>query len=268
MIAKEDYEEPRCPFCMPDQKQTVPISRIVEKLDEYLFKKDFSGAKRHLEYWKTEADALGDFRGKLSILNELVGLSRKTENEKDALLYADEALTLCEDATLCGSITVGTTLLNVATAYKAFGKAKEALPLYERAKGLYENSLADSDDRRAGLYNNYALALMDEGQFERAEELFLKALKVLENVQKSEAERAITYCNLADLITAKDGYASGKEKIETYLKRAFSLLTSCARTDGEFAYACEKCAPIFGYYKLPEYAEKVKKIAEEIYERN
>ena len=55
----------------------IPTFRVLEKLDEILRKNDFDSAKRHLLYWLEEAKMLGDNDGKLLVLNELMGLSRK-----------------------------------------------------------------------------------------------------------------------------------------------------------------------------------------------
>ena len=121
-------------------------------------------------------------------------------NIKERSLKAcDTAITLADEMRLDESITMGTTLINAATAYKAFGDAERALPLYEKAKEIYEARLESNDRRLGGLYNNMALALKDTEQFERAKDMFLMALSVIEKIGGGELEMAITYCNMADL---------------------------------------------------------------------
>ena len=53
----------------------IPTDRVIDKLDDYLSKKDFDGAKRHLNYWLTESRALSDGNGEILILNELISIS-------------------------------------------------------------------------------------------------------------------------------------------------------------------------------------------------
>ena len=56
-----DYTDPICPFCTDQfQKQPpvhpIPISRVLEKLDEHLGRNDYSSAEKHLLYWLGEAE--------------------------------------------------------------------------------------------------------------------------------------------------------------------------------------------------------------------
>ena len=53
MLNKEDYEEPRCLLDMDRSADrpafSVPLGRVIEKLDEYLGRNDWPGAERHLD---------------------------------------------------------------------------------------------------------------------------------------------------------------------------------------------------------------------------
>ena len=241
----------------------IPISRVLQKLDEYLGRKDIAAAQRHLEYWEKDAKASGDMRGLLTVTNEQIGFYRKTERETEALSAAEKAIALAEEMKLSDSVTMGTTLVNAATAYKAFGYAEKALPLYEKAKCLYEAKLAPNDGRLGGLYNNMALTLLEIGKFAEAEVLFNKALAVMEQVQDGEAEMAITWCNLADLYNAK-----GENRIKECLENAFELIsTETLPRNGYYAFVCEKCANTFAYYGYPYCERELKKRARTIYER-
>lgn len=268
-LLKEDYEEPICPFCTPDKVTTVPVGRIIEKLDEYLSRNNYSAAESHLRYWLDEAVGVNDKRGQLAIINELIGLNRKLGNEAEALSFSEKALALSEVLGLTETITHGTTLLNAATAYKAFGQADKALTLYEKAKSLYEKLLSNDDERLGGLYNNMALALLDLESFDEAEKMFNHAIAVMRLTKNGEPETAITYCNLANLVEAKLGLEIGDSKIKEYLETAMELLnTDGIAHDGNYAYVCEKCAPTFGYYGFFAYENELNKRSRRIYERS
>lgn len=76
-VKKEDYEEPCCPLKMDLSAPPVPVGRVLEKLDGYLSRNDYIEAQRLLKYWYDEAVCVGDERGRLTLLNEQVGLYRK-----------------------------------------------------------------------------------------------------------------------------------------------------------------------------------------------
>lgn len=267
-IGKEDYAEPVCPFCKPDQIETIPVDRVIEKLDAYLHKNDYASAERHLRYWLSEAKAHGDNRGALTILNEQIGLYRKISREQEAMQACAEALQTVKACNLDGSVTMGTTLVNAATAYKAFGKASDAIPLYNQAQAIYEQNLSENDARLGGLYNNAALSYMECGGFDEAQALFDKALEVM-TANGSLLEMAITHCNLADLVNARVGTEAGEAEIAAQLERAESLLfDSAVVQNGYAAFVYEKCAPTFGYYGYFLTRQELEKRARELYERS
>lgn len=267
-LSKEDYTEPRCPLCMHPEIKPIPVNRVIEKLDSFLDKNDYHAAERHLHYWLSEAEACNDTHGRLTVLNEMIGLFRKTNKESECLEAIDAALYLASNMGIEQSVSFGTTLVNAATGYKAFGKAENALPLYRKARELYENNLDCNDGKLGGLYNNMALTLAELKQYREAEELFNKAADIMSKQEHGELEVAITYLNLADLIAAESGLEDGAEKIEEYLSSAENLLNKeNLPRDGYYAYVCEKCAPVFGYYGYFMTEHELNERARTIHER-
>lgn len=275
MILKpEDYFEPACPFCVEHHKdeppvRSIPTDRILTKLDEYLSKDDYSAAERHLLYWLDEAKGGRDIRGNLLMRNELMGLYRKLGREKDALSCVDAALKIIIDEGLTDNIGAATTYLNCATVYKAFGMAKKSIPLFEKAKEIYKCNLKENDERFGGLYNNMALAYVDLKEFSKADELYKKALDVMENVDGGEPETAITYLNMANATEAEHGLENAENIIKEYLEKAIELLDlSISETDGNYAFVCRKCSSVFGYYGYFFYQKELERRAKKIYERS
>ena len=267
-LPKTDYEEPACLLNMHPEAAPIPVGRVTEKLDFYLSRKDYAAAERHLRYWLSEADACHDLKGKLTVLNEQIGLYRRIDQEAECLRAISDALSLADSMDIADSSTYGTTLVNAATGYKAFGKAEEALPLYRKARSVYESALDPDDGRLGGLYNNMALALTDLKEFREAEELFHKAISVMEKQENGALEAAITYLNLADLVTAESGLEAGEKEIEKHLLKAEELLnTEGLPRDGYYAFVCEKCAPVFGYYGFFLTEQELTRSAREIEER-
>ncbi len=267
-LRPEDYLEPACIFCKPEDGQAKPIDlrRCLTRLDEYLGRNDYAAARRHLDYWREEAVANNDLRGLLSVENERMGLFRKLGDEAAANEAVDASLALLRSTGLEDTVTAGTTLLNAATVYKRFGRSAEALPLYEKARSIYERELNPEDPRLAGLYNNMGLALADLGSFEEAKALYEKALSIMEKQEHGALEMAVTELNLAELAEARYGLLEAEAEIDARLDRARALLDSPALPrNGYYAFVCEKCAPSFGYYGRFMDAQELAKLAEDIY---
>jgi len=303
-VNREDYTEPVCPFDFSSWMKeppvrAVPIGRIREKEDGFLAKNDYDGAERVLRYWQREAEEGRDLKGLFFIRNELMGLYRKTGREAEAMREAEEALGICE---VIGPESVGaaTAYVNAATVRKAFGRPAGALPLYEKARAIYERELTAGDGRLPALYNNMALCLSDLGReeparYEEALKLFREAVKLLDTVEYGCLEQAITWLNICDTLMLRDAEyrredgetvirladleedteveelvlycpEETEEEIEVCLDEAERLLgTEGLPEDGHTAYAMEKCAPVLAYYGRFEAAAQAEKRAGRIY---
>ena len=242
--------------------------RILTKLDEHLHKNDYIAAERHLRYWQNEAKAAKNVPQELLVTNELMGLYRKLGKKESALSCVTAALHLIEENEIGEQIGAATTYLNSATVYKAFGMAEQSLPLFERAQRIYEGQLAPNDSRLGGLYNNMALTLVDLGRFSEADALYRRAIRVMEQIENGALEVAITYLNMASAAEAEHGLLDADEQIGTLLDRAEALLEGDVPRDGYYAFVCEKCASVFGYYGRFRFENQLRERARRIYDDN
>lgn len=244
----------------------IDRTRILDKLDEYLHKNDYSGAERHLLYWLEEAKSARQVQTVLLMENELMGLYRKLGRQDEAIGAAETALRLVEEHDLSCQVGAATTYLNCATVFKAFGMAERGIPLFEQARAVYERELEPDDGRLGGLYNNMALALVDLRRFDEARALYEQAITVMMRTENGAPEAAITYLNLASAAEAEHGLLDAAEQIEQLLDTAERLLEEHTVRDGNYAFVCEKCATVFGYYGRFVYANELKARATDIYE--
>lgn len=245
----------------------ISVERILSKLDEHLGRNDYAAAERHLCYWLSEAQSGGDGRTELLVRNELMGLYRKTARKDEALASANAALAAIRRMGIDEQVGAATTYLNSATVYKAFGMAEKSIPLFERARSIYERELDGNDSRLGGLYNNMALSLIDLSRFSEAYELYSKAISVMEKAEGGALEVAITYLNIASAKEVELGLLDADEEINLYLDKAEALLDANMSDDGYYAFVCEKCASVFGYYGRFLYDAELKERARRIYER-
>ncbi|MBE6632477.1 MAG: tetratricopeptide repeat protein [Ruminococcaceae bacterium] len=226
----------------------ISAELIRSKLDEYFYKKDYDSAERHLLYWLSNSEEANDIRTEIMVRNELMGLYRKLGKRNEAISAARAAMQKVYAVRSTYKIDTATTYLNSATVFKAFGMPDEALPLFEKAKYIYESTLPENDSRLGGLYNNMGLILVDLKRFKEANELYKKAVEVMQKAKKGSLEVAITYLNMASAAEAEIGLENADVIITEYLKKAEALLDGYPSRDGYYAFVCEKCASVFGYY--------------------
>ena len=250
ILRNEEFEEP----CNPENMghaifSSVPLRRVLEKLDTYLAMGDCAGAEKHLAYWLNEADEARNDGAKLAILNEQISLYRETGKQEECLTAVTKALGLTDLSGEDRSASCAMTIINMANAYRFFGQSPKALLLYRAAADICDTALSPEDIRLAGLYNNMALALTDTGEYREAEELYRKALNVMRQREYGEPDMALTYLNMADLANAELGPEKAEKTVNEYLQKAESLLdTANLPKDVFYAYACAQSAPVFGYY--------------------
>ena len=275
-----------------DMIRPVPQRRIIDKMDEYMSRRDYNGAERHLLYWLEEAKLGGDLQGQLMLRNELVGHYRKTGQKEPAMESAAKALDLLRELDMENTITAGTTYVNIATACGAFGDHERAIRLFEKARAAYESSSQTETQLLGGLYNNMALTCTELGRCEEALALYEKAADLMGRVPDGELEQAITYLNMANTVEVQLGLEAGEQQINALVERAEELLEAkgeellgkgeAAITDGTdlramkqeerarlgyYAFVCEKCAPTFAYYGYFMTAESLTERSEELVRR-
>lgn len=263
-----DYKEPACPLCSGKefydydpaaQQGSIPVPQIIAKIDDALNREEYGEAKRILYYWLEEAKQLRDLRGQLAIYSELMGLHRKNGEKDEALSAVENGLRIIDALGVGHLVSTATVYINAATVYKTFDRAADAIPLYQKAERIYQESLNENDPLFGALYNNWGLALADLDRTGEALASFEKALAIMTVSPDRAPEAAITCLNMADL------YFGDDDKADELIQRAYALLREPTLAhDSYYAFVCKKCAPAFrthGYFLMAkEFEEKAEKI--------
>lgn len=244
------------------------LENILKEADAFLHKNDYVSARKYLLSQLSDSIIEGDFKKEILVRNELMGLYRKSGQKDNALEMVNEVLKTIKSTGAENQVGSATTYLNCATVYKAFGMPENAIVLFTKAKNIYEKELEAEDTRFGGLYNNMALALVDLKRYREAEELYKKALAVVLNYPDSVLDGAITYLNMANAAEYEYGLEEAIDTINNYLKKAEDILENYPVKDGYYAFVCEKCASVFGYYGYFVYEGELLERARIIYERS
>lgn len=254
---------------MENKSNHFNIQNIIKELDDLLSKNDYISACDFLESNIIDAQKIDDKKSLFTLYNECIGIYRKIGKKEKCFFYCNEALDVTEKLKLSENVSGATTFINYATAFKAFGEAEKGISFFEKAKRIYEEKLPPNDKRLAGLYNNFALTLVDLKRFDEAIVLYEKAISVLKSYDEAQPEAAISYLNMANAVEAKEGLENACEKIDFLLDKATEILDKTkVKNDGNYAFVCEKCASTFGYYGRFFYEAELKERAREIYERS
>ena len=118
-----------------------------------------------------------DYASALSLLNEMMGLCRDTNQNAKGLRYCADIEDILVKMGMEGTVEYATSLLNVANAYRTFGYYMKAQNLFERVEVLYREKLSAGDYRFATLYNNWAFVYQGSGELKKAEETFRRHLR-------------------------------------------------------------------------------------------
>ena len=268
-----DHIDPICPFDAsqytgtPDAEpvgRTIPVRERIARLDALYNAGREQEAEELLERSREEARALGDWRGELSMLSELMGHYRRSMEEQKGLQAVADGLTILREHRMGSTVSGATVMLNAATTMKCFGRAADSLPVFRHVARVYADTLAPEDYRFAGLYNHMALSYADVGDYAAAERHFRLAMQVIARCPKPENELAVTLCNLAELYDKQD---PEDERIADCMEKAWEYLNSpTLPRDGYHAFTISKCIPGFDYFGFFLYAEELRQRMKEIYE--
>lgn len=176
------------------------IKDILEKSDAMFAEGKQKEAVGFLEGKAALAKTQEDWKTELSIINELMGYYRSVSQFSKAWDYAFRAMQITEENVVGETAEGITTYLNVANIYRASGKAKEALSLYQQVEEIYCRQGVEKEYRGGALYNNMSVAYLELGKSEDAMKYCEKAIDVLKTIPEVWDECAASYSNLAGVL--------------------------------------------------------------------
>ncbi len=222
----------------------MDIQAVLNEYDGFYARNDPEGAYAFICGKIAEAREAGAWQHELTMLNEVIGYSRKHLMTEEGNAYIARADEIIAAHGMENDVAAATTWLNSATCQRAFGNPERSLAYFAKTEAVYRQKMEPFDYRYASLYNNMALVYSDTGDYARAEELSQKAVGILLTDPDSAAELAATYVSLA--VNAA--------------KRAKAAAAESMAADAEAAGPADGPAKaVFDYTAVPEVREYVSK---------
>ena len=175
----------------------MDINNILEEYDSMFGRCELADNESFLQKNIERAKASGDYGAMITLLNEIVGFCRDTTQREKALSYCTTLLDVMHQIKLEGRVEYATSLLNIANAYRAFGLCKESVDLYQQVYENYKINVEPGAFAYASLYNNWSLVYQEMEEFDKAKDLLLKALEVVDLYEDAVIPQANTRTNLA-----------------------------------------------------------------------
>lgn len=237
----------------------MDINKVLEEYDSMFGIKTLDEIDEYLEEKIEGATIEKDVSSLLTLLNEHMGFCRDTYKKEKGLLRCEQTLKLLNAMGLAGSIEYATSLINVANAYRAFGKFDKALKLFSEVEDIYQQRLTSKEYNFASLYNNWSLLYQEMGDFKEAVNMLEKALVIIDAIPEAKIAQAVTRSNLATSLFRISNDAE-YDKGMAYLKEALQIFIEDGERDFHYSIALSAMGDAL-YFK-----EKYREAAE-YYER-
>ena len=226
----------------------MDIKAVLEELDRR-YETDRESVESFLTGKIEEADREGDRESLVTLLNEGIGFFRDRSRFAECRVCCARAVMALQELEMEGTLPYATTLLNVATADRAFNRLTEADQIYEEVLKIYEKRLAPSDYLYAALYNNIALLRQKQNRPDEARDLLAKALEIIREYPEAQIELATTLINAASVLLKTENWKNA----HIFIMEALGIFLP-DKTD-MFHYSMALGVLAEYLYKLREYDE-------------
>jgi tetratricopeptide (TPR) repeat protein len=192
-------------------------------------------------------------------LTGLASYKLETGKTEDALPFAEEGLEIALKAGGENSLDTALAYGTVAEIHRSSGRGDRALPLYRKARAIYERLLGPSHVRVASVLSQEGLILMSDGKFSLAEQQMKKSLAILETTCPGcTLEMIVAETNLGILRLKQRKYGEA----DRLLSHAIALQEQYAsHPTNDFAYTLKALALVREKEHLFEDAARLSKRA-------
>jgi len=137
----------------------------------------------------------------------------------EAIAPAEEALAIAIGAAGGDSLDTALAYSNIAEAHRSSGHSERALPLFRKARWIYQKALGPDHPRVAALMSQEGLVMLEDHKLATAEQLMKDAIGALNRgCPKCSVEMAIAENNLAVLRVEQKRYREADELLTHVVK--------------------------------------------------
>ena len=228
-----------------------------ETLDDLFAKNQIKEAGEYLEQSLLSVREAKDISLELSVLNEMMGYYRSTNQKEKGLKSVEEGLTLIRENGLMEHPAVATMWINMGTTLCHFNRVDEAEICYQNAE-IFLKDIPTGALTMASLYNNTSAVFVKTKRFKEARDRYKKALDTLDTINNEQElwedllfNRIVTWLNI--LVLNQVEIRETDEGNELYIKELTEdseniikqikevLGNETFQETSSFAYALKKC---------------------------
>lgn len=192
----------------PSSQQPLDTQQFLTQLDQ-LFATHAAATQveRYLLDSLRTTQQAHDAAGEFTVLNEILGFYRSQGMHEKNIAMVEQLITLAQSMHIEGSEAWTTTLINVATAYRAAGDFEQAKHWYSEALSAAEQTFGSHDRRLAALHNNLSMLYSETGELARAAAELEQALTLITQASTDpsrDIDVASTHTNLALVLAQLD----------------------------------------------------------------
>ncbi len=213
-----------------------------EKLDQFFAENQIAEAGTYLEECLDCARKEGDLSLEISVLNEMMGYYRSTDQEQKGLQSVTDALLLIQKNGLEYHPAAATMWINMGTTLCHFERVDEAETCYQNAMQFLKEQPSGALTM-AGLYNNTAAVFVKTGRFDEARAGYDKALDLLKSAEETPElwedvlfNRIVTWLNILVLNQVEITKTDSDSSVRNLAEQSDGLLGKLkhALSDGRF----------------------------------
>lgn len=193
-------------------KEKVDIQLFYDVLDNLYEKKEIDRVESYMLETLEKAGKMRDLEAVVAVCNELGGLYRAMRRTDEALWTYEKVIDGLEQMGMKGTLNYVAALINLGNVYIARRSYEKAYDIDRQALGILEKAGGDAY-QMAALCNNMSAALRECGQIKAAQDMALRAIRIVEQIPECIMELAVSYTNLGQAQAKDYAYADARESI-------------------------------------------------------
>lgn len=190
------------------------INDIMDELEILYREKNIDQVKVLLEEKIKKLKEEAQIFPAITLVNELLGIYRELDEVEKGEACCQELISLFEENSLKKDENYGTTLLNIATAQRAFGHYSVAKEYYQQCLEIFQRELSGTDYRFASLYNNMSLLYSEMEDFPTALVNLEKSLEILRQLPRSESEIATANTSIGQIYLRLEDFPLARKHLD------------------------------------------------------